>query len=324
MTVELWYGSKPHHPAEQNTLIELYQFLLSQEEHFVVLLNFFPGQGNEIDLVVLKENGIFVAELKHIWDKILGGREGNWKAVNKEGQETVLYRGRPNPFKQIRRNYFSWKDWCNANAECISAGVMRPWPVDYEQTMQFIVLYPDLPEGSNLSIGDFPVQALGLSKFLPALVVRSSDRIGLSRQEMSRIPQLLKLTEWLLTPRPDTEKLSGDWESPTFVALAARGHALSVPLFRLDALKKEAITVGRESQNDLVIVDQRVSRYHAQIFRQGEHWVVHDLESTSGTFVSYSGDPVQEKPVKGVDFALKNGSIVRFGPASYTLLQYEG
>jgi pSer/pThr/pTyr-binding forkhead associated (FHA) protein len=97
-----------------------------------------------------------------------------------------------------------------------------------------------------------------------------------------------------------------------------------VPLFRLDALKKEAITVGREPQNDLVIVDQRVSRYHAQILHQGEHWVVHDLDSTSGTFVSYSGDPGQEKPVKGMDFALKNGSIVRFGPASYTLLQYGG
>ena len=134
----------------------------------------------------------------------------------------------------------------------------------------------------------------------------------------------MKLTEWHLAPQSNTEKLSEGWESPTFTALVARGHALSVPLFRLDALDKEAITIVRESDNALVIADQRGSRHHAEIFHQDGRWIVRDLDSTSGTFVSYSGDTSQERAVRGVDFALKSGSVVRFGPASYTLLLYEG
>ena len=75
MSVEVWYGSKPRHAAEQKTLLELYQYLHPQQEHFVLLHNFFAGQGNEIDLVVLKRDGIFLSELKHVWDRIVGGRE---------------------------------------------------------------------------------------------------------------------------------------------------------------------------------------------------------------------------------------------------------
>ena len=78
------------------------------------------------------------------------------------------------------------------------------------------------------------------------------------------------------------------------------------------------------AESDLVITNPAVSRRHARLHRLLGRWVVQDLGSTSGTFVSYNGDPQAELPVIGREFALKNNSIVRFGPAAYTLLLHEG
>jgi hypothetical protein len=320
MGAEVWYGEKPRHEAEQKTLLELYQYLRSQSEHFVLLHNFFAGQSNEIDLVVLKHDGVFLAELKHVWDRIVGGREGYWKAIREDSTEFILNPDRPNPFRQAQRNYYSWKNWCLDHIGEISTGITRSYPMDWSDVMTYVVLYPDLPAASQVDIGDWPVRAVGLPTFLMALTMRTSKKVNLSRQEMDRIPQLIGLKRW--RPMRSTGKLS-DWQPKPFTALAARGHTLSVPLFRLDRVNTKVITVGREPGNDLIISDPTVSRHHAQLYHQNGHWIVNDLESTSGTFVSYSGNPKKESQVQGREFALKNHSIVRFGPAAYTLLLHE-
>jgi len=320
VSVEVWYGSKSHHEAEQKTLLELYQYLRPQREHFVLLHNFFAGRSNEIDLVVLKQDGVFLAELKHVWDHIVGRREGDWKAIHEDGSEVILNPDRPNPFKQAQRNYHSWKNWCQAHAEEIISDAARPHPTDWSDVMTCIVLYPDLPEGSNVDIGDWPVQALGLPAFLFALVSRSSSKVKLSRQEMSRIPQLMGLKRWQLAH--PTQILS-DWQPAPFAALVARGHTLSESLFRLDEVNKESVTVGREAGNNLIITDPTVSRHHAELYRCNGRWVVRDLNSTSGTFVGYKGNPDDEVRIRVREFALKDNSIVRFGPAAYTLLLHE-
>jgi len=321
MSVEVWYGEKPHHETEQKALLELYQYLSSQQEHFVVLHNFFAGHSNEIDLVVLKCNGVFLAELKHVWGRIVGSREGDWVAIHEDGSQVTLNPDRPNPFRQVQRNYHSWKDWCQEHATEISAGLARACLMDRADVMTYIVLYPDLPPGSQIDIGEWPVQAVGLRTFLIALTMRTSEKVDLSHQEMSRIPQLIGLKRWQLSQ--PTEKLQ-EWQPAPFAVLVARGHTLSVPLLRLDELNKDVVTLGRAPENDLIINDPTVSRHHAEIYRCGKQWAVRDLKSTSGTFVGYAGEPAKESPVVERDFALKNNSIVRFGPAAYTLLVYDG
>jgi len=182
-----------------------------------------------------------------------------------------------------------------------------------------IVIYPDLHPESQLNIGKGPVQVMGFPKFLPTLVMRASQKIGLSCQEMGRIPQLLKLQEWRLVPH-DTVPLDGDWHPPAFAVLVARGHDLSVPILDLKCMGEEIISVGRDPDNDLVIADHAVSRHHAEIRREGERYVVRDLHSANGTFVSFSGNPAEERSISDAANALKNNSIVRFGPVSFTLL----
>lgn len=323
MTVEVWYGQPPRHDAEQRALLRLYQYLRSQPEHFTILHNFFVGQSNEIDLVVLKTNGIFLAELKHVTGPVCGGREGPWKIRTPEGKD-ISFPGHSNPFKQVWNNYNSWKEWCQANAERISAGLSRREAVNWSKSMSYIILYPDIPEESRIEIGDFPVQVVGFETFLFALTACSSQ-IQLSRTEISRIPQLLELNRWSLptdagAPTRDLQ----EWQLPSFAVLVARGHACSLPILDLLALGKDTVTIGRAPDNDLVIHEPTVSRHHARIYRRQGRWVVRDLNSTSGTFVSYQGEPEKEFRVReGMEFALKNNSIVRFGPVSFTLLLHE-
>ena len=44
-------------------------------------------------------------------------------------------------------------------------------------------------------------------------------------------------------------------------------------------------SLGRNSDNDLVLSDQRVSRYHARITRRGESFLLEDLDSSNGTLL---------------------------------------
>ena len=317
MSVEIWYGSKSHHPAEQKTLLELHEYLSGKKEHYVLLFNFFAGTGNEIDLVVLKKDGVFLAELKHVWDPIFGTREGAWHAQRADGTRITLNPDRLNPFKQAQRNYYSWKNWCSQRLQDLNEA---PSPAtDWGKVMTYIVLYPDLPEGSQIDIGEWPVSAVGLPRFQRALQVRTSSHVHLTRAQMAEIPQRLKLQTSDLAVTTET---LAEWSPEAFVALAARGHELSIPFFRLDQEGKTAYTVGRTSDNDLVINAPAVSRQHAELFQQNGRWIVRDLQSTSGTYVSYQGDPDEEHQLQGRDCALKNGSIVRFGPAAYTLLSH--
>lgn len=51
-------------------------------------------------------------------------------------------------------------------------------------------------------------------------------------------------------------------------------------------LEGDIITIGRESENIIVINDAEVSRKHTQLILQGGKYIASDLGSTNGTFVN--------------------------------------
>lgn len=65
------------------------------------------------------------------------------------------------------------------------------------------------------------------------------------------------------------------------------------------------ITLGRAPNNDLVIPDQRVSKFHAYFRRLGDRWMINDANSMNGTWVD--GQPVPSDR----SAALKSGSSIR-------------
>ena len=72
-------------------------------------------------------------------------------------------------------------------------------------------------------------------------------------------------------------------------------------------LDRDLITVGRQSDCEVVIDDHNVSRRHAEIRRTTAGWVITDLGSTNGTKVN------GEKIVNGQ--LLTDGDVVAFGSA---------
>ncbi len=59
------------------------------------------------------------------------------------------------------------------------------------------------------------------------------------------------------------------------------------------------VRLGRGSDNDVVLPDSSVSRYHAEILREPDGWSVHDLKSTNG--VQVNGVPVEKAPLRPGD-----------------------
>ena len=76
-------------------------------------------------------------------------------------------------------------------------------------------------------------------------------------------------------------------------------------------LEKEKTRIGRSEENDLVLTDRRASRFHAEIDRRPEGYVVRDLGSTNGTMVR--GRRVQERLLEDGDTVAMGETEMRFG-----------
>ena len=63
------------------------------------------------------------------------------------------------------------------------------------------------------------------------------------------------------------------------------------------------IRIGKASDNDFVVNDPHVSRYHAKLIREeGGCWLLEDLGSTNGTFVN--GAQIVKKHVTPSEFTI--------------------
>jgi pSer/pThr/pTyr-binding forkhead associated (FHA) protein len=76
-------------------------------------------------------------------------------------------------------------------------------------------------------------------------------------------------------------------------------------------LKVEKTTIGRVEDNTFQIQEPSISSHHCEVILRGADVVVHDLNSTNGTFVN--GQQVTGEAV------LKPGQIVRFGQVELRL-----
>jgi len=75
-------------------------------------------------------------------------------------------------------------------------------------------------------------------------------------------------------------------------------------------LKAEKVSVGRVEDNAFQIAESSISSHHCEIVKQGEDYLVRDLNSTNGTFID--GEPVTEA-------VLKPGHLLRLGQVEVRL-----
>lgn len=79
-------------------------------------------------------------------------------------------------------------------------------------------------------------------------------------------------------------------------------------------LEKEATTIGRKSENDIVIDNIGVSGFHAKILKEGESFYIEDLNSLNGTFVD------GEKVSKSI---LNSGDVILIGKHTLEFISEE-
>lgn len=75
-------------------------------------------------------------------------------------------------------------------------------------------------------------------------------------------------------------------------------------------IREAGTRIGRMPDNDIVLEQSNVSRYHARIVYNGLHYIVQDLRSSNGVFVG--GVRITE-PV-----SLTNGDVIRIGATEFT------
>ncbi|HET6889761.1 MAG TPA: sigma 54-interacting transcriptional regulator, partial [Pyrinomonadaceae bacterium] len=90
--------------------------------------------------------------------------------------------------------------------------------------------------------------------------------------------------------------------------LAAIAGKLNGTVF---SLAECPVVIGRETNAGLTVADPSVSRRHSQIDREGEDFVIADLDSLNGTFIN-------DVPVKRR--ALRHGDRVRIGDSQFLFL----
>jgi pSer/pThr/pTyr-binding forkhead associated (FHA) protein len=70
---------------------------------------------------------------------------------------------------------------------------------------------------------------------------------------------------------------------------------------------QQTIRLGRNSKNDIVLEDPHASRWHAELFHDGEGWLVRDCDTTNGTKIN--GIKIQKATT------LENNQIIGIGDA---------
>ncbi|MBI5366030.1 MAG: sigma-54-dependent Fis family transcriptional regulator [Planctomycetes bacterium] len=76
-------------------------------------------------------------------------------------------------------------------------------------------------------------------------------------------------------------------------------------------LASDSLSIGRDLDNSIQVIDDKVSRTHAKIYREGMHHVLIDNRSRNGTTVN--GLPIDRRP-------LKHGDEVRIGDTLFLFL----
>ncbi len=140
---------------------------------------------------------------------------------------------------------------------------------------------------------------------IESATLHDGDRIRIGGYELSFHLRGMKAS-------PSMRVESGPSQSYVAPAVAsANGAAVLIDASgnRFPVQTAKDTTIGRATDNDIVLADSSVSRHHAAIESRGGNFQVRDLGSQNGTFVR--GERVSEAP-------LKNGDPVRVGDASFT------
>lgn len=146
---------------------------------------------------------------------------------------------------------------------------------------------------------------MGMAERLSILSIRYRADPDAFRQTL-KAPVLL----WETAPAAE-QKIEQFWDTQGKYQLNPGGDPM---VFTLEKSRRPnafgiGITLGRTQNNDVVVVEPSVSRFHCffQYNESAGHWYVIDAESHNGTFIH------EERLHPGRPGVLRDGAQVRFG-----------
>jgi hypothetical protein len=193
VAVQVWIGEKPEHPNERRAIVALANGLERLDGLYLILANFSVG-GRNIDLVLIKQDAIFIVELKHCDGKIFGDVNGPWFVESANGERKRLNPGRKNPYNQVISYYYSLINFLNEHRTTFLSP-QKATAIDFRTCKRLVVISPTIQEGSQVET-DWKVELKGLDELPAYLVTERSSEIDLSPDEMLAIPELLHCTRW--------------------------------------------------------------------------------------------------------------------------------
>ena len=130
----------------------------------------------------------------------------------------------------------------------------------------------------------------------------------------------------VVTPFKDTPPQI-PYETPraaVSLAEAAKEERTVADNARVHWLSGQVISIGRTSDNDVAFDHVSVSKVHAALREQGDHWEIEDTHSTNGTFVNeLQLKPLAPKRLEGGDWVFFGDVCARFltGQSFWEILQ---
>lgn len=193
MAVQVWIGEKPEHPNERRAIMALANGLDRLDGLYLILANFSVG-GRSIDLVIIKQDAVFIIELKHCDGKVFGDVNGPWFVESANGDRKRLNPGRKNPYNQVISYFYSLTNFLNDHRRDFMSS-HKADAVDFRTCKRVVVIAPTIQEGSRIDL-DWKVELRGLDELPAFLVTERSSEIDLTEGEMLAIPALLNCTRW--------------------------------------------------------------------------------------------------------------------------------
>jgi len=231
MTTPLYYGRQPV-GYEAEAIARLRRDLNAACIDAHLFANF-EIDGREIDLLVVKRDGMYLVELKKVGGPVIGAVNGEWRVLNGRG-EYPLHGGRDeNPYQQMRTQYRVLTEYL----ECRKADFLAPYsangtrfrPLNYQerevprvQIRSLLVFYPELPRNSQLDI-EWPIEKVSFTE-LSTILRQPTKRVNLTDEEIVALAKALHLTLW--EERSETPPPSRRESQPPHVWLPPKGMSL--------------------------------------------------------------------------------------------------
>lgn len=180
--------------------------------------------------------------------------------------------------------------------------VARPDGTSHAPTHYWVYLHPDdhaaLAQEQPMLAGDLATHVIELAaqagltlKIRPKIRVLPNESVNIHqvRVEARWMPEEASEMERTHEMEPDEVKAEAEMQDAIappgrpFLILGGRRHV---------NLLQPVVSIGRALDNDVIIEDPRVSRYHVQLRQRYGRYVLYDLGSSGGTKIN--GYPVEE------------------------------